>query len=291
MILVKGVIFCVFATFVSVALFSSVALSFLPIPGLSITRVISYQSIIVRKSLDVDVSGLLDIEQSKGIASRALEEEELLRDNQDILEFIDERERNKAKKAIKKMQNKLRVSSGGGGFGSSSKAKKGDRNGSSSYNPKFDKDGFGAILIRDGVARVNNAMKESTASELKHYVDILLQSAIQDEEAASSSGNFARVLLPKNRWDLLLPFDSNSYAVMAAMEELLGENGSLNSILDSTVGKDGRLYELAALVSDKGSERQVIHPDIPFESEDSVTLVTCFVALQDIDDTMGPTGK
>lgn len=240
-----------------------------------------------------DITSLLDIEQAKGMAGRALVEEELLLENQDILVMADEGRRKHALKAVKKMQkaqSRGKSSSGVGGFGGATRqTKTAKKSKSYSYTARLDKDGFGSILINDGVARINNVLEEETVEGLRTYVNDVLEEEISSEAESSNSGNFARVLQPKNRWDLLLPLDSNS-AVMKAMDELIGKNhGTLNSILESTVGEGGVLYELAALVSDPGSERQVIHPDIPFESEDSVSLVTCFFALQDIDETMGPT--
>jgi len=194
---------------------------------------------------------------------------------------------------MQKAQIREKSSGGGaggfGGGGATKKTKVAKKSKSYSYTARLDKDGFGSILINDGVARINNVLKKETVSDLRNYVDDVLEEEIAREAETTNSGSFARVLQPKNRWDLLLPLDTND-SVMKAMDELIGkENGSLNSILDSTVGEDGVLYELAALVSDPGSERQVIHPDIPFESEDSVSLVTCFFALQNIDETMGPT--
>jgi ectoine hydroxylase-related dioxygenase (phytanoyl-CoA dioxygenase family) len=50
------------------------------------------------------------------------------------------------------------------------------------------------------------------------------------------------------------------------------------------------LYELSCLISDPGSQRQVMHPDNPYlPGRDDPTLLTCFFALQDVDTTMGPT--
>lgn len=234
-------------------------------------------------------SSLLDTEQAKGIASRALVEEGLLSEaDQGFLSMANGGERKEALKVVKKMQKKKKNGSGGGGgFGSSSKAKIKKKADSPAYNPRLDKDGFGAVLIHEGVARINNVMSIETVDNLRGYVNKVLDEKIH-KDTEMGSGDFARVLLPKNRWDLLLPLDQVD-PVMQAMDELIGDEGSLNSILDSTVGKDGRIYEMACLVSDPGSERQVIHPDIPFESEDEVTLVTCFVALQDINEIMGPT--
>ena len=55
------------------------------------------------------------------------------------------------------------------------------------------------------------------------------------------------------------------------------------------LGKQAALYELSCLISDKGSSRQVVHPDTPCTADDEAVLYTCFIALQDIDLTMGPT--
>lgn len=236
-------------------------------------------------------SSLLDADQAKGMASRALVEEELLsKAEQGFLVMPNEGERKDALKVVKKLQKikkKGSGSGGGGGFGGASKDKVKKNSDSPAYNPRLDKDGFGAVLISEGVARINDVITSETVDKLRVYVNEMLEEKIHKDTEAES-GDFARVLLPKNRWDLLLPLDQAD-PVMQAMDELIGKGGSLNSILDSTVGKDGRIYEMACLVSDPGSERQAIHPDIPFESEDEITLITCFVALQDINDTMGPT--
>jgi ectoine hydroxylase-related dioxygenase (phytanoyl-CoA dioxygenase family) len=44
------------------------------------------------------------------------------------------------------------------------------------------------------------------------------------------------------------------------------------------------------IISDPGSHRQEIHPDILIESDDEpIPVLSCFVALQDISKDMGPT--
>ena len=55
------------------------------------------------------------------------------------------------------------------------------------------------------------------------------------------------------------------------------------------LGADAVLYELAALISDPGAPAQPFHPDTPFLDEQGVAVLTAFVALQPIDETMGPT--
>jgi len=52
-------------------------------------------------------------------------------------------------------------------------------------------------------------------------------------------------------------------------------------------GSKARLCEFAALVSDPGSARQPVHPDTNYRRERCV--VTSFVALQDVEENMGPT--
>ena len=44
----------------------------------------------------------------------------------------------------------------------------------------------------------------------------------------------------------------------------------------------GRLYELAALISDPGSQRQPLHSDFPYREGEGAAIVVAFVALQDV---------
>ena len=49
------------------------------------------------------------------------------------------------------------------------------------------------------------------------------------------------------------------------------------------------MYELAALISDPGAPQQPFHPDTRCDTFDGVAVLTAFVALQPIDELMGPT--
>ena len=60
-------------------------------------------------------------------------------------------------------------------------------------------------------------------------------------------------------------------------------------MLAGAVGEDAELFELAALVSDPGSPRQPIHPDTTYREGDGASIVTAFIALQDVNADMGPT--
>ena len=53
---------------------------------------------------------------------------------------------------------------------------------------------------------------------------------------------------------------------------------------------EAELFELAALVSDPGAPRQPVHPDTGYkEGFDEPAVLTGFLALQDVDEKMGPT--
>ena len=80
---------------------------------------------------------------------------------------------------------------------------------------------------------------------------------------------------------------SASLQVRAALEEALSP---LRAVLGGSVGENAELFELAALVSDPRAPRQPVHPDTPFKAGDGAAIVTTFVALQDVDESMGPTG-
>jgi len=156
---------------------------------------------------------------------------------------------------------------------------------------------FHLTLSSRGVTRVDNGLSTSTALKLQNFVDETLQSSLEEVNTFKVPRNFrfANVLEKANRWDLLLPFDDNqdggessSAIMLEAMNELLGEKGKIGPILEEILGEDAVLYELACLISDPGSNRQEIHPDIVF-CKDEIPLIACFVSLQEIDSTMGPT--
>lgn len=137
---------------------------------------------------------------------------------------------------------------------------------------------------------------------MQNYIDDYLQESIQSVESFKepSAWRFANVLEKGHRWDLLLPFDddddhrsgqlqSSSAIVMKCMNEALGEGGTIGNIIEDLLGPHAVLYELACLISDSGSNRQEIHPDIIYQPDGKIRLIACFLSLQDIDSTMGPT--
>jgi len=140
-------------------------------------------------------------------------------------------------------------------------------------------------LTKDGYVRVDEVLSSQTASTLLDYINAELtakrERLAQADMAAESS--FGNVLMRENRFDLLLDLDA---PVRQALSEALEP---LKKVVGGTLGEDAELYELAALVSDPRSPRQPVHPDTPFRVGDAAAIITTFVALQDVDETMGPT--
>jgi ectoine hydroxylase-related dioxygenase (phytanoyl-CoA dioxygenase family) len=102
---------------------------------------------------------------------------------------------------------------------------------------------------------------------------------------------FADVLLQKNRCDLVQPFGPD--VVMRALDQIINHS-AIRPTIEALLGPEAVLYEFSCLISDPGSQRQVIHPDTPYGAmgglaADEPVLFTCFVSLQDILDDMGPT--
>lgn len=157
------------------------------------------------------------------------------------------------------------------------------------YDLVADTDGFGAVIMEDGVVRIDNVLSQKTAKDMLKYVDQLLidTTTAVDEGIFPEQALFGNVFRKENRWDLLLPIEA-SQNVVRCLTELLHEGSPISTAIESIMGKDAELYELSTLISDPGSHPQPLHPDIKYQ--DTIhPLLTCFVALQDIDKNMGPT--
>ena len=154
-------------------------------------------------------------------------------------------------------------------------------------------------LQQRGVVRVNQGVSQEAALQLQKHIDRALETALEEIAAfrVPRAFRFANVLEKQNRWDLLLPFEPNqeeSHAVMRVLDELLGPGRPIGSVFEECLGPNAILYELACLISDPGSKRQEIHPDILIsddhdDSNNGMPLIACFVSLQQVDATMGPT--
>lgn len=144
-----------------------------------------------------------------------------------------------------------------------------------------------AVLREEGCLRVNRALSPETAAAVRAFV--LAERKLAREAIEAGTNNlvyFSDVLLSDQRCDLMLPL-GGAPPVAAAMQELFGPSGTMRALLQELVGDDSTLYELASLVSEPGASRQRVHPDAPYQEH--APLYTCFVAVQDINEHMGPT--
>ena len=169
------------------------------------------------------------------------------------------------------------------------------------YNIDVDKEGFGASLMENGVVRMNNVLSSQTANEMIHYVDkLLLDTTFAVEEGIfPREALFGTVYGKQNRWDLLLPIEEvvvsqqqkqqkQPHLMKKALSECLHPGSPIAQTIESILGKDAELYELSTLISDPGSLPQPLHPDIQYQ-DTLHPLLTCFIALQDVERNMGPT--
>ncbi|GMH55518.1 hypothetical protein TrLO_g4767 [Triparma laevis f. longispina] len=125
-----------------------------------------------------------------------------------------------------------------------------------------------------GVVRIPSLLSIPLADSLRaHCLSV----------ADGADPDLSNVLLTVNRSDVRLPLSDPS--VLSALDAVL--NGPLGDLLDDVLTTSSVLHELACLISDPGSQRQVLHPDVGYTTD--LGIVTCFVALQNINLNMGPT--
>lgn len=175
---------------------------------------------------------------------------------------------------------------------------------------------YAKVLATDGLVRIDNVLEPSLADELRDYLCDLRTRSIADVEngrVQDSQERFADVLLNQNRCDLKIPLGPPP--VNNALYHLLARTGNndgrtntneslsiVRKVVDYVfesydgVGKDAELWESNCFMSNSGARRQLVHADnvclepvVGLKTEDEPIILTCFVALQDIDATMGPT--
>jgi hypothetical protein len=172
-------------------------------------------------------------------------------------------------------------------------------------------------LHTEGLVRIDGVLSPELCKNLREYlIDLRARStqAIEQGTLLDSQDRFADVLLNQNRCDLKVPLGPPP--VMQALAHLLNPHytplrSMIQHVFDpftNNAGHEATLYELNCFMSNAGARRQLVHADNVFgpppssssssssnnENEMALldhepALVTCFVALQDIDETMGPT--
>jgi len=159
------------------------------------------------------------------------------------------------------------------------------------------------IIRKEGVLRIDAALSPGAADRLREHV--LEQQRIAADRTARDAGISQAYYGVENqrqhRCDLQLSLLRGGYAadrggdvgavashpLADALQELLGKDGSLRYVYENLVTLEGEFYELASVITDPGSLRQQIHPDLPFK--EVAPLYVIFLALQDVDEAMGPT--
>jgi hypothetical protein len=144
------------------------------------------------------------------------------------------------------------------------------------------------VLKDDGVVRINNVLSSSLASSCHDKIQNILEMGGHvndlDDNDRETSG-FGNVFSRENRYDMYL---RNEGVFKDALHSLLEKGSILGSLFDILFdGLPGVFHEFSALISDPGSACQPIHPDSTFT--ETAQLFTCFIALQDITQEMGPT--
>lgn len=232
---------------------------------------------------------LLYQDQQDAMLRRAIHEQELLSQNKKVKELLAPKVKAKPPKA-------------GTGFGGGSSNK-------INMDPAVRLAAeMAKVVHKEGVLRVNNVLTEETTDNLRKYVleQQELAADATERDVTTSRTFYGVENRRKNRCDLQLSLlrggfaadcsksDSDNanatyetFALADALQELLGKDGTLRHLYENLVTPDGEFYELAAVITDPGSNRQTVHPDLPYQAK--APLYVIFLALQDVTVEMGPT--
>ncbi|CAJ1938092.1 unnamed protein product [Cylindrotheca closterium] len=233
---------------------------------------------IATSALSLDPKSLLYAEQEKLLVKRGKYEGELMAKSQH--------------QPVPLEPNVVKGASGGGGFGGSGGS--GGGGGSAKKNLlKTQAKAHAKVLKERGVVRIDNVLSKDLADTIRERVYQMRQESEELVQSGSlpSLARFADVLLKENRCDMTIPLgttcdDKVEEWVAQALASVLVDS-PVGNTYQNLLGKDAILREWSCLMSDPSSQRQVMHPDTPYQEEP--VLYTCFIALQDIDLDMGPT--
>jgi len=217
-----------------------------------------------------DASNLLYEEQEKIIVKRGELEESLVTNT----------------KPLEAPVIKVRGTGKAGGFGKSAGGGAGKKKSSKAIGKAHAK-----ILKKEGVLRIDNVLTPETADAVREHMYQLRYKSEQEvaQGIIHPLQRYADVLLKTNRCDLTIPMGSQDHPIITtALEESLCKS-PVGATISSIFGEDAVLHEFSCLMSDPGSQRQVLHPDTPYVDGRGPVLYTCFIALQDVTLDMGPT--
>jgi hypothetical protein len=248
--------------------------------------------------VSISAHQLLYQDQQAAMGRRALQEEELLQSKKKLKELI----------APKLKLNGPSAQSGTGFAANTNAANtntKGDRLAAAQAK----------IVHQEGVVRINNVLPADLADRLRAHV---LQQQQLAKETTTKSPELSQAFYGveqgrEHRCDLQLSLlrggfkadnlnkrdklhgehdsDTNNeeqdHVLADTLQALLGKDGSLTPLYKNLVTPLGEFYEMAAIITNPGSHRQQIHPDLPFQKE--APLYVIFLALQTVTPIMGPT--
>jgi hypothetical protein len=226
-------------------------------------------------------SELLYQDQQEAMLRRALREEELLSEN-------------KEPKELEAAKLKAGPAKSGTGFAKAGVMDEGTRLAVEQAK----------VMKRDGVLRINNALSAEVASKLRQHILDQQTIAVKETErdARASKQYFGVEQSRKNRCDMHLSLSRGGIQTTSgensdsageeniladALQELLSSGGTLRPLYEALVSTEGEFYELAGIITNPGSNRQMVHPDLPFQKNSPLYVI--FLALQDVTDDMGPT--
>ena len=149
-------------------------------------------------------------------------------------------------------------------------------------------------LRRDGFVVLRaKAPRAALLDEVR--TSVLAQLASEQRTAAFTLRRVVSVVnKPSARYEVLLPDDGGTAVLL---RELLHEHAAFYAAAlradapgpaaTAETAETAALVELGAIVSTGGARRQDVHTDIPYA--EGTRLYTTFVALQDVEEDMGPT--
>ena len=230
--------------------------------------------------LHVSASELLYLDQQQAMLRRAILEQKLLQSK-------------KQPKALEAPKLKLPPPKSGTGFANTAAMNKSTRLAAEQAK----------VIRRDGVVRIDNALSPEVADKLRQFL-LDQQQVVQEatkQDPSKSKLFYGVEQSRKNRCDMHLSLlrggvnagdvgmtDAVGEHILAdALLEILGKEGTLPELYENLVTAEGEFYELAGIITNPGSYRQMIHPDLPYQAE--APLYVVFLALQDVTDDMGPT--
>ena len=158
------------------------------------------------------------------------------------------------------------------------------------------------LLEREGCVSIPGVVSRETCDALSEYINKeneRLTKVVNEKTGVDQQFLFDEYFGGVNcrgtgkiatRQDMFLPLTDP--LVRSGLKEAFT---SLQPLLEHTVSLDGMIHEISSFIGDKGAPRQCVHADTivlpcPQYPEASMEpLYTVFVALQDIDDSMGHT--